>query len=27
VLAVLTCPALLGASLVVALRWYGRQDH
>ena len=27
VLAALSCPALLGASLVVALRWYGRQDH
>ena len=27
VLAALACPALLGASLVVALRWYGRQDH
>ena len=26
-LAALSCPALLGASLVVALRWYGRQDH
>ena len=26
-LAALACPALLGASLVVALRWYGRQDH
>ena len=27
VLAALSCPALMGASLVVALRWYGRQDH
>ena len=27
VLAALACPALLGASLVVALRWHGRQDH
>ena len=27
VLAALACPALLGASLAVALRWYGRQDH
>ena len=27
VLAALACPALLGASLVVALRWYVRQDH
>ena len=27
VLAALPCPALLGASLVVALRCYGRQDH
>ena len=27
VLAALACPTLLGASLVVALRWYGRQDH
>ena len=27
VLASLACPALLGASLAVALRWYGRQDH
>ena len=27
VLAALSCPALLGASLVVALRWHGRQDH
>ena len=27
VLAALSCPALLGVSLVVALRWYGRQDH
>ena len=27
VLVALACPALLGASLVVALRWYGRQDH
>ena len=27
VLAALSCPALLGASLAVALRWYGRQDH
>ena len=27
VLAALACPALLGTSLVVALRWYGRQDH
>ena len=27
VLAALACPALLGVSLVVALRWYGRQDH
>ena len=27
VLVALSCPALLGASLVVALRWYGRQDH
>ena len=27
VLIALSCPALLGASLVVALRWYGRQDH
>ena len=27
VLAALACLALLGASLVVALRWYGRQDH
>ncbi|MDT0249196.1 hypothetical protein RMW62_08880 [Actinomyces oris] len=27
VLAALACPALLGASLVVALCWYGRQDH
>jgi len=27
VLAALSCPALLGASLVVALRWYGRQGH
>ena len=27
VLAALACPALLGASLVVALRWYERQDH
>ena len=27
VLAALSCPALLGASVVVALRWYGRQDH
>ena len=26
-LAALACPALLGASLVVSLRWYGRQDH
>ena len=26
-LAALSCTALLGASLVVALRWYGRQDH
>ena len=27
VLAALACPALLGASLAVTLRWYGRQDH
>ena len=27
VLAALGCPALLGASLALALRWYGRQDH
>ena len=27
VLAALACPTLLGASLAVALRWYGRQDH
>lgn len=27
VLAALSCPALLGVSLAVALRWYGRQDH
>ena len=27
VLAALSCPALMGASLVVTLRWYGRQDH
>lgn len=27
VLVALACPAPLGASLVVALRWYGRQDH
>ena len=27
VLAALACPAFLGASLAVALRWYGRQDH
>ena len=27
VLAALACPALLGASLVVALCWYGRHDH
>ena len=27
VLGALACPALLGASLVLALRWYGRQDH
>ena len=27
VLAALACPALLGASLMVALRWYVRQDH
>ena len=27
VLPALACPALLGASLAVALRWYGRQDH
>ncbi|WP_243858866.1 hypothetical protein [Actinomyces sp. ZJ308] len=27
VLAALACPALLGASLLVALRWYKRQDH
>ncbi|WP_314134276.1 hypothetical protein [Actinomyces oris] len=27
VLAALACPALLGASLVVALRWYEHQDH
>ena len=27
VLAALACPALLGASLAVALRWYGCQDH
>ena len=26
-LAALSCPALMGASLVVALRCYGRQDH
>ena len=27
VLASLACPALLGSSLAVTLRWYGRQDH
>ncbi|BDA64527.1 MULTISPECIES: ABC-2 transporter permease [Actinomyces] len=27
VLAAMTCIALLGASLAVSLRWYGRQDH
>ena len=27
VLAALACPALLGSSLAVTLRWYGRQDH
>ena len=27
VLVALACPALMGASVVVALRWYGRQDH
>ncbi len=27
VLAALACPALLGSSLVVTLRWYERQDH
>ena len=27
VLAALACPTLLGASLAVALRWYGRQAH
>ncbi|MBO3723517.1 hypothetical protein J5X07_00470 [Actinomyces bowdenii] len=27
VLAAMACPALLGASLAVSLRWYGRQDH
>ena len=27
VLAALACPVLLGASLAVAVHWYGRQDH
>ena len=27
VLTALACPVLLGASLAVAVHWYGRQDH